>query len=156
MVIDIFMRKKADYILNLEQLLIDICISYCIGKEIDDQFIKDESINWMDLIQLASTQKVLPIVYKMLENKKFKYKVVLKYFWDIHVKRIRGAIVQAKELISSMENKNYCISKGFILSQLLYDDVYIRMFGDLDIHVSSKEMMWHCLNCVQFKMSVLL
>lgn len=107
-------------------------------------------IFWDRLVQLASSQLVLPAVYGALRKKKLVEHAptdlvsYLKEITDLNQKR-NIAILKQIHFLSKLFNRNqidYVFLKGAaILITEPYDTINERMVGDIDILVSEKDLM---------------
>jgi len=126
---------------RMYNLLIEICVNFILNRNI--KLLKPDRMN--TIFKIIFYQKIFPIFYDAL-NKEYINKMI-EYTNKIQVKRITNLIEQAAELNNI--NNNICICKGFVLSQILYDNPYMRMFNDIDISVFSDNMLSQCLKMEQ-------
>ena len=126
---------------RMYNLLIEICVNFILNRNI--KLLKPDRMN--TIFKIIFYQKIFPIFYDAL-NKEYINKMI-EYTNKIQVKRITNLIEQAAELNNT--NNNICICKGFVLSQILYDNPYMRMFNDIDISVFSDNMLSQCLKMEQ-------
>lgn len=129
--------------MDYKRILIDLCVSVLQNK--DKQLIaKFNHFDLEQLLKISFSQKVFPIIYEILKNNVNEdEKRKLKVFWLIHSRKVNKVIEQTLELKSTMQKFSIC--KGYVLSQILYDNPYMRMFADIDIYVPADKLLSQCL-----------
>lgn len=130
-------------------LLIELFGSYLIDKENDKLCLEQSDDYFKTLIDTSISQKCFPLFYLILKKYNFnKFNFLINLHWRLNEKNVDKCIEQCMQF--SNENSSMTlICKGFVLSQLLYGSPYMRMFNDIDIYVSSNNMLSQCLKMEQ-------
>ena len=119
------------------------------NAKVSSYYFPAPQIFWDRLIQLGSSQLVLPAIYGALKRKKLADHApmnlvsFLQEITDLNQKR-NTAILKQIDFLSELFNKhqiNYVFLKGAaILITKPYDAINERMVGDIDILVSEKDL----------------
>jgi Uncharacterised nucleotidyltransferase len=125
----------------------------CISPQVDEvatkriQALVLETIDWQKLIQIAQQHKVVPILYSRLKSACSKDipNSVLSSLYSEFKSTSTYNLFATGELIKLLEllKKQGILAlpyKGPILAQLIYNNVGLRQFGDLDIVVEQKDI----------------
>ncbi|AEE97658.1 nucleotidyltransferase domain-containing protein [Mahella australiensis] len=138
-----------------QEILIKITKSILEQKdlELDNTIIK--ALDWEYLLQISLRHKVFPIVYKAIS----KY-IPIKYqafydqkYYDI-VKKINIRMLELDRILKLAEQNNIevILLKGPALAEIIYNDIYIRQFVDIDLLVKEADMekMYYLLNSIGY------
>ena len=119
------------------------------NAKVSSSYFPAPQIFWDRLIQLGSSQLVLPAIYGALRRKKLAHHTptdlvsYLKEITDLNLKR-NTAILKQIDFLSELFNKNkidHVFLKGAaMLITYPYDTINERMIGDIDILVSEKDI----------------
>ena len=125
-----------------------------VVKQIQVKKIKNSSIlsfNIQHLISLASSHGILPLVYKTIKdlpNDNSSSSLIQHFLLELKTQNMIIAqrnMLMSAELIRIMkllkENKVEALAfKGPTLSQMVYGDITLRQYSDLDILVNEEEI----------------
>ncbi|HEY2493746.1 MAG TPA: nucleotidyltransferase family protein [Paenibacillus sp.] len=117
-----------------EEMLIQIARDDLAGRK-QSSFEKSDflNINWNTLYDLAIEQKMLPLVYNILRDSiPFSYRVCYQETCESMKKMNHLIFEEIKALSERGDIEEMLFIKGAVLSQLLYDDPFIRTSGDID------------------------
>lgn len=127
------------------ELLLDCARSYMTGEHRNDLALLD--IDWDYLLRTASKHKMIPLLYHFLYvgYRERAPNDVLHRLTDLY--RINAArnLLMTQELLQLLELfKNSAIPaiafKGPVLAAVLYGDVSLRQFNDLDILIRERDV----------------
>jgi len=102
--------------------------------------------NWEELISMASRHGILPLVYKTLKIKELAIDTeVLRELKNRYLNISKKNMLMSAELIRIMKllndhNIKALAFKGPTLSQMIYGDITLRQYGDLDILVNEEDV----------------
>ncbi|PCL90079.1 nucleotidyltransferase family protein [Paenibacillus lautus] len=98
-------------------------------------------IDWNAFYSLASHQKILPIVYRVM------HEVIPAPYSDRFMERSQYIryknklmFQELKGLTAADKGRSMFVLKGVVLSQILYDDPFIRTSHDIDILIDEKNL----------------
>lgn len=129
--------------LTVEQkLVLDVCMSYVKNKNFT-LINKDlTSINWESVIQFCRQNKVLLIFHKLIN----KYipdsaKNIFSDAISCYNSERQATLQELENIINNAETRRIDIIyiKGFVLSATLYDNVFFRDWGDIDLLVREED-----------------
>ena len=105
------------------------------------------SFDWEILMQISLEHSIFPLIYSKVNmclpnHLQMKYKIC----WTLHKRKIKDAMKQAFMIQKTIEESGCrsSIVKGFILSYLIYEDVNLRQFCDIDFIVHKDDMLVVC------------
>lgn len=104
-----------------------------------------KEINWKKLYIILSRHKIFLLIYEMI--KKYIPEEYKKIFLLESLKiraTIKNYLEELENVVEAMDkhNEKFLLIKGLALSKILYDDLYKREFGDLDIMVDEKSLIY--------------
>lgn len=126
-----------------ESFIIAMLESYINKTEISYLNIYATQMNWERLFRLLLEQKLFMCCYGIIKDiipKQFHYKWMAKYYMIKH--QIEKDIMMTLNVQNIIMKSGYfsATAKGFVYSQLIYDDYYIRQYNDVDIYVDINDI----------------
>ncbi|GAB3413730.1 nucleotidyltransferase family protein [Niabella aquatica] len=107
-------------------------------------FVEQNPPDWQTVYELSKIHRIRPVVYETVisDNSNFRFKDQLKHFFLNHSLHAFRCQQKAARMISLMKQHNIPVQlyKGIHLSQLLYNHLSIREFGDMDFIVRKKDI----------------
>lgn len=125
----------------------------CISPQTDDQTIQQiqalaqTEIDWQALAQLAEVHRVVPLLYNRLSSVCPKaipaplLESLRGYCKSIAIRNL-STTAELRRLLLLMESKGIDTLpyKGPVLTKMLYENLELRQFGDLDIVIQTEDM----------------
>ncbi len=104
---------------------------------------RNRPLNWMRVIELAEHHGVIPQIYRSLSD--LGDVACSDSLWQSHETNARKALWLTRELLRILGKLNSCgivalPYKGPVLAQLLYGNVTLRQFSDLDLLIQSSDL----------------
>ncbi|MGC4231532.1 MAG: nucleotidyltransferase family protein [Niabella sp.] len=108
-------------------------------------FIEQHPPDWQTVYELSKIHRIRPIVYETViaaDHLNAQFKQQLKQFFLNHSLHAFHCQQKATRMISLMKQHNIPVQlyKGIHLSQLLYNHLSIREFGDMDFIVREEDI----------------
>lgn len=104
-------------------------------------------VHWHTVLQIALQQKCFPIVYNYIKQYlPVEERAFGEAIWIRH-KIIMDKLLREADQASGALQENGIqpvIVKGFMFAHLIYDNPYMRQFGDIDIFVAAKDTISSC------------
>ena len=132
--------------LSNERILINDILFNDKTKDISK---RKKNIDFDKIIRLASSELIIPLLYYKIFKKKIikqfpkEFIKYIKYIYDINKQRNIQIIDEIKEIDSKFKKEKikFHFTKGsdFLLNNL-YEDIGLRMLGDIDILVEEKHI----------------
>ena len=129
-----------------EKILYDIA-NNIMNSNYSFDIKKYRKIDWILLLKKAMEHKVVPHVFKKVKSYlSQKEKTIYHIYIAKHKAYIDNVIKQTAKVTKEFDRKsfNYVIIKGFVLSQILYDDYYLRQFSDVDVLIHEDNIINAC------------
>lgn len=124
-----------------QNLLLSILRSY--SKANKKNIIYRPDLDWEKFFQLAEEHKVFPIIYKSLKSNIPSEFIQLSKSCDFH-NRLNTfyKVKELRQIIKEADKKgiDIILIKGLSLSALIYNDIYLRVSGDIDILVNEEDI----------------
>ena len=134
-----------NYLSNERILINDILFS----DKTKDISKRKKNINFDKIIRIASSELIIPLLYYKIFKKKItkhfpkEFIKYIKYIYELNKQRNIQIINQIKEIDSKFKKEKieFHFTKGsdFLLNNL-YEDIGLRMLGDIDILVEKKHI----------------
>jgi len=105
------------------------------------------NIDWDKLLLISLEQQIFPIIFSYVRHYvPSAYKLIYAMSSINHKRAVDKAIEQSAELQGKFfaMSKRFAFIKGFIFSQYVYNDVYMRQFADIDILVHGRDLIDIC------------
>lgn len=141
-------KSKCNIIMNynVEWYILLKCAICEMDDEVEE-LIKNNAINWGELIEQAMRHKLLPMLSHYLTNEKiFDYlpPFINQYFgliYTINKHKVDLHFKEAKELQNIFEENsiNFAFTKGIILENNLYENRGYRFMSDIDLLLNPKD-----------------
>ena len=126
-------------------LLIELFAAHFIENRASRQSLDFNDVELKRLINTSVSQKCFPLFYTTLKRYNVnKFNFLLDLHWRLNEKKVNKFFEQCMQF-SNNNSINFSICKGFVLSQILYGTPYMRMFSDIDVYVSSDNLLPQCL-----------
>lgn len=108
-------------------------------------FVEQNPPDWQTVYELSKIHRIRPVVYETIisvDNLNARFKDQLKHFFLNHSLYAFRCQQKAAHMISLMKQHNIPVQlyKGIHLSQLLYNHLSIREFGDMDFIVRKEDI----------------
>ena len=124
----------------------DFLLACCAGgsrSERSERIRRNRPLNWMRVIELAEHHGVIPQIYRSLSD--LRDVAYPDSLWQSHETNARKALWLTRELSRILGKLNSCgivalPYKGPVLAQLLYGNVTLRQFSDLDLLIQSSDL----------------
>lgn len=100
--------------------------------EIRELELKEKKVNH-GLEDFLNEQRCLPLLLKQDYNK-WKNKRYLQYM------KTKIYLIEIEKVLEKLKSVDYAIFKGFIYSKHAYNDISMRMFGDIDLLVDISDI----------------
>ena len=127
----------------------------CISPQTDSQTVEQiqtlaqAEIDWQALAQLAEDHRVVPLLYNRLSSVCPEavpaplLKSLRGYCKSIAIRNL-STTAELRRLLALMESKGIDTLpyKGPVLTKMLYKDLELRQFGDLDIVIQPEDMQF--------------
>jgi Uncharacterised nucleotidyltransferase len=132
--------------LDVEQNIIFTVAKYIYsnGNEINNLFINNsKEIDWNRLSTLSEEHRIFPIIYKSVRN---YVPIKIQDIYDQkYLEYIKMNALNIKELnrvleIAKENDIDIILIKGLALAKIIYDDINMRGFCDIDLLVKEKDM----------------
>jgi hypothetical protein len=114
------------------------------------------NINWNELLKISLRHNLFLVIYKCIS--KFipvEYQALYKkqYYLLIMVLKIYMRELKAINLSAEQNKIKVILLKGFSLSKMIYDDLYIRSFSDIDFLLDEKDIknMYRLVNKIGYE-----
>jgi hypothetical protein len=125
----------------------------CISPETDSQTVQQiktlaqGQIDWQSLVQIAKAHRVMPLLYNRLstacpQTVPASLLNELRYYCKNIAIRNLSTTAELRRLLLLMKSQGIDTLpyKGPMLTQMLYGDLELRQFGDLDIVIQPEDM----------------
>ncbi|MGG4144241.1 nucleotidyltransferase family protein [Paenibacillus algorifonticola] len=130
-----------------QTLIIDIlkmAVSNMHDDKSDNKLVIDFSnVNWFAFYKLINEQGIFPFIYKKI-NEYIPNEIFPMFLEEYkkHIQYIDLLIDEIKEVaeLAQRQNIHLVVSKGVVLSKLIYDDVYVRKAGDIDTYLNDNDV----------------
>lgn len=138
-----------------QEILFKIVKSISKQKDLELDSTKIKELDWEELLQISLRHKVFPIVYKAIfNNVPVKYQALYdQKYYDI-LKKINIRMLELNRILKLTQQNNIdtILLKGLALSEIIYNDIYARQFGDIDLLVKEDdiEKMYYLLNDIGY------
>ncbi len=124
------------------EILLNALIS-SLDDCIDNHIPSNTCLDWDEMFITLLNQCIFPIGFQLF--KPWMPNNVRKK-WTIEnallIKKTYNDITNTLKLISILGDRHdYCIAKGFVLSQILYKTPFLRQFTDVDIYVKEESII---------------
>ena len=124
----------------------DFLLASCASgsrSEWSERIRGNRSLNWMRVIELAEHHGVIPQIYRSLSD--LGDVACSDSLWQSHETNARKTLWLTRELLRILGKLNSCgivalPYKGPVLAQLLYGNVTLRQFSDLDLLIQSSDL----------------
>ena len=124
----------------------DFLLGCCAGgsrSERSERIRGNRPLNWKRVIELAEHHGVIPQIYRSLSD--LGDVACSDSLWQSHETNARKALWLTRELLRILGKLNACGTvalpyKGPVLAQLLYGNVTLRQFSDLDLLIQSSDL----------------
>jgi hypothetical protein len=129
---------------NEQTILIEIIRNMIKQKALEMDYAMIEKLDWEEMLQISFRHKVFPLVYKAVN--KFipvKYQALYdqKYFDILKNKKIWMLELDRILKLAEQNNIDVVLLKGPALAKIIYDNIYDRQFGDIDLLVKETDMI---------------
>ncbi|WP_027085490.1 nucleotidyltransferase family protein [Cohnella panacarvi] len=121
--------------LTIEQkVLLRTIRSILLEKPIQNRDYID--VDWNAFLDLSKNHKVMPVIFKVVSPYiPPDYQSFWKEAYENHVSKINSILLALRDVtaILKKENIHFSVMKGLCLSVLLFDDIFARHTGDIDL-----------------------
>jgi hypothetical protein len=142
--------------MNHEQtILIEIAKNILEQKALELDNAITKGVNWEEILRISLRHKVFPIVYKAINKYiPIKYQAIYdQKYYDI-LKKVNIRMHELDRILKLAEQNNIevILLKGPALAEIVYNDIFARQFGDIDLLVKEADMekMYYLLNDIGF------
>ncbi|ENH95627.1 hypothetical protein J416_15057 [Gracilibacillus halophilus YIM-C55.5] len=145
---------------NEDKILLQIAQNVSEDWFSDNPLLRNvDNVNWEILFEKANHHKIFLLTYARInEIIPDKYKQIYENRYDFIIEKRKKYISELKYIIEVSKRKkvDFILVKGLALSESIYNNLYERDFGDLDILVSKDQTSRFCdiLSGVGYKRSV--
>lgn len=144
----------------IEEMLLEFVRDlYFDNKEYWNKYKKLKNFDWNELKEVIEKNKVQLIFYKYIYElipKEMQCSFDQMYFSLLSKNKVLfKEFLRIKEILE-LNNIPFTLVKGFPLSKLIYDDIYIRTTSDLDILVAEEDVVraYDCLSSFGYKQQI--
>lgn len=137
--------------INLEeQLILNVAVNAFKHNTINDNIVAKNDvakIDWDKFITLAIDQSLTFICYKTLNSiLPEQYLNKLRLIYTFNSKKVNNDVAICDCLFRLAKTNGFhpVLGKGFRLSKLIYNDIYIRQYDDIDIYICHEELSDFC------------
>ena len=139
------LRTQSRHVRNSSEVELLLCCARTqITPEISDRIrdLVQNGIDWFELIQLAMRQEIMPLLYRNLQQvcpNSVPESILgaLQTRYDLRAAEARRRAEELTRILPLLEENGVIAIpyKGPTLAQILYGDLALREFGDLDLMV---------------------
>jgi len=133
-------KSSSDFNFSKEASLI---ISFLRGERLKEKDFSE--INWMSFVKILKDEEIYPLFYEFLKDKDFvpvKVKELLKFLCKKNRERVECLKDETIFVLKKLKQKGIKAIplRGFLLSEEVYEKVYLRVFSDIDLFVMRKDL----------------
>ena len=139
--------EAADQRIHIENKLFTVLINDIIEDRITNKSNYYKTNNWRLILDKSSEQQILPYIDKGIQSiLPTEIKGLYTVYRLKHTIGVKAVIKEANKIIHAAHKAGLypCIAKGFTLSQIIYDDLYMRQFGDIDLYIDEEHIIKMC------------
>jgi len=134
---------QLDSVINPEFNFLLACCANGSRSEQSERIRRNRPLNWERVIELAEHHGVIPQIYRSLSD--LGDVACSDSLWQSHESNGRKTLWLTRELLGILDKLNSCgivalPYKGPVLAQLLYGNVTMRQFSDLDLLIQSSDL----------------
>lgn len=133
------LKLFKDFNFSYEQ---DLVVDILKGEKIE----KIEKIDWIKFLNIIINEDIYPIFYNFFLNNRdlipYKFFKILEILHEKNKERVLFLKKKTIHILKKLKENNIIAIplRGFLLSERIYDNLYLRSFNDIDIFVFEKDL----------------
>lgn len=138
--------RKGFLMKNEEMIIYDITNNICNPDYLFD-LSEYKAVDWKVLFEIACKQRIFPIIFQKIKNYLPQdQRTTYMTYWMSHQYRVKCHINEAIRVTNILNDNafRFVMVKGFLLSHLLYKNVFLRQIGDIDFILHKDDMILAC------------